>query len=159
MSNLDADGRPVVETTTYADGSQTRTVRAGGSQTGYWVAGAVAIVAILAVAFMVWNNNQAAQTVAATPDPAAVSTAYQQGQAQGQADTIAQTAAQQAAAQAALQNAANQSAINNQAAVQSAAATDAANRAAARAQRAADQAAAQAQAPSSNPPADSSPQQ
>jgi hypothetical protein len=160
MSNLGPNDRSSVTDTVHPDGSETRTVRAAPSRTGYWIAGAVAVVAIIAVAFMVVSHNQASQTADPNANQAALTNAYQQGQAQAQVQDSNQVAAAQAAVNQAAQNQATQAqAMQNQAAATQAAlaqSTDAANRATARAQRAADRVA--DQTPPPPPSTDSSPQ-
>ncbi|HEY3811761.1 MAG TPA: hypothetical protein VGL66_00925 [Caulobacteraceae bacterium] len=139
MSNLVSDDEATVQTTVNPDGTTTRVVHAAPSRAGYWIAGLVAVVAIIAVAYMVVSRNN--QTADANATQAAVSNAYQQGQTQGQIDAASQlTAAQQAAAaQTAQAQAAQSQAAAAQASIAQSA--DAANRAAARAQRAADRSA------------------
>ena len=118
-------------------------MRTAPSRAGYWIAGVVAVVAIIAVAFMVLSRNNPSADANATQ--AAVNNAYQQGQTQAQIDAANQvTAAQQtAAAQTAAAQAAQTQAAQSQAAASQAAvaqSADDANRAAMRAQRAADRA-------------------
>ena len=100
MSNFDSDGRPVVETVRYPSGTEVSSAPVRQSRTGYWVAGLVAVVAIIAVAVMVVNHNntQAALNANATQSDAA-SAAFQQGAAQATVND-ATIAAQNAAAQA-----------------------------------------------------------
>lgn len=151
MSTLGPDNETTVQTTLNPDGTTTRVVRAAPSRAGYWIAGVVAVVAIIAVAFMVMSRNPSSTD--ANNAQAAVDNAYQQGQTQGQIDAASQLAAQQSAAQqtAAAQTAQAQAA-QSQAQAAAAQSADAANRAAERAQRAADRS---ADAP---PPSDSTPQ-
>jgi hypothetical protein len=153
MSNLTPDDEATVQTTVNPDGTTTRVVRSAPSRAGYWIAGVVAVVAIIAVAFMVVSRNNQSADPNATQ--AAVDNAYQQGQTQAQIDAAGQlTAAQQsAAAQTAAAQTAQAQAAQSQAAAQASAAqsADAANRAAMRAQHAADRSADTPPPPSDNP--------
>jgi hypothetical protein len=159
MSNLDPDADSTVQTTLHPDGTQTRIVRASPSRAGYWIAGVVAVIAIIGVTFMVVSRNHADQASAAdtNANQTAVSTAYQQGQTQAQIDAANQVAAanQTAANQAAAAQAAQNQAATTQAAL--AASTDAANRAALRAQRATDRTEQSQTVPVNPPPSGDAP--
>ncbi len=138
MSNLGPDDLNSPRTTVNPAGSQPRMLEAAPNRTGYWIAGAVAVVAIVAVVFLVVSHNNSNQATDPNATQAAVNNAYQQGQTQAQIDASNQVAAanQAAANQAAIAQTAQSQAAATQAAL--AQSTDAANRAAARAERAAE---------------------
>jgi len=156
MTDVNSPGEPVTtETTTYPDGSQTTRVAATRRGNGaLWVVALIVIVAIAAIAFMVFSANHNPDQNAADASQAA---GYQQGAAaQAQIDSL--NASQQAtAAQTALaQTQAAQTAATQQSAQ---AAIDASNRAAEAARRQADAAAArQAAQPPATPDDSSTPQ-